>query len=285
MPALDTELVGKSLMQAGIRQMTGVTVIGIMEEGKFIGSTPHAVITSKSILMLAGSAEQLADFDKLYTVDNLQKNDEVQVVILGGGRVGHAAAETLANHGVKYRIVEKRMIKAEGPDKDNFIVGDAADINTLNAAGIGSAKSVIVTTHSDEMNIYLTFYCRQLRSDLQIISRSILERNVPKLHMAGADLVMSYASLGAGTIYQIIQPDGISLFSEGLTVISITAGTQFGGKTIMESTIRERTGCSIIAVKRNEQMIISPPPDLELENIDELIFIGTAENEKLILSL
>jgi len=219
MPALDTELVGKSLMQAGIRQATGVTVIGIMEEGKFIGSTPHEVITSKSILMLAGSSNQLADFDKLYTVDNFQKNDEVQVVILGGGRVGHAAAETLAKHGVKYRIVEKRMIKAEGPDKENFIVGDAADINTLNAAGIDSAKSVIVTTHSDEMNIYLTFYCRQLRSDIQIISRSILERNVPKLHMAGADLVMSYASLGAGTIYQIIQPDGISLFSEGLTVI------------------------------------------------------------------
>jgi len=53
----------------------------------------------------------------------------------------------------------------------------------------------------------------------------------------------------------------------------------------MESTIRERTGCSIIAVKRHEQMIISPPPDLELEKIDELIIIGTVENEKLIQSL
>lgn len=285
MSALDTELVGKSLTEAGIRQTTGVTVIGIMEEGKFIASSPHAVITPKSILMLAGSSRQLEVFDKQYTVEKIQKEENVQVVILGGGRVGHAAAETLSQHGVSYRIVEKRSFNAGGPDKENFIIGDAADINTLKAAGIESAKSVIVTTHSDEMNIYLTFYCRQLRPDLQIISRSILERNVPKLHMAGADLVMSYASLGAGTIYQLLQPDGISLFAEGLTVLSIPAGAQFGGKTIMNSTIREKTGCSIIAINRRGQMVISPPPDTELEKTDELIIIGAVENEKLILNL
>ena len=285
MSALDTELVGKSLKQAGIRQETGVTVIGIMEEGKFIASSPHAVITPKSILMLAGSSQQLAGFDKQYTVEKIQKENDVQVVILGGGRVGHAAAETLSQHGVSYRIVDKRTVNAGGPDKENFIIGDAADINTLKAAGIESAKSVIVTTHSDEMNIYLTFYCRQLRSDLQIISRSTLERNVPKLHMAGADLVMSYASLGAGTIYQLLQPDGISLFAEGLSVLSIPAGAQFGGKTIMNSTIREKTGCSVIAINRRGQMVISPPPDTELEKTDELIVIGTMENEKLILNL
>ncbi len=285
MSALETELVGKSLTEAGIRKSTGVTVIGIMEEGKFIASSPHAVITTKSILMLAGSSRQLTDFDKQYAVKNIQKKDEVQVVILGGGRVGHAAAETLAQHGVSYRIVEKRTVNASGADRENFIIGDAADINTLKAAGIESARSVIVTTHSDEMNIYLTFYCRQLRPDLQIISRSILERNVPKLHMAGADLVMSYASLGAGTIYQILQPDGISLFAEGLSVLYITAGTRFGGKTIMNSTIREQTGCSVIAIKRADKMMISPPPDTQIEKSDELIVIGTLDNERLILNL
>jgi K+/H+ antiporter YhaU regulatory subunit KhtT len=53
MSALDTELVGKSLTEANIRQETGVTVIGVMEEGKFIASSPHTHITPKSILMLA----------------------------------------------------------------------------------------------------------------------------------------------------------------------------------------------------------------------------------------
>ncbi len=73
MPALDTELVGKSLTEAGIRQTTGVTVIGIMEEGKFRASSPHTTITSKSILMLAGSSRQLGDFDNKYTVKKLHE--------------------------------------------------------------------------------------------------------------------------------------------------------------------------------------------------------------------
>ncbi|THB79055.1 MAG: potassium channel protein [Desulfobulbaceae bacterium] len=285
MPALGTELVGKSLAQAGVRQATGVTVIGLMEEGKFLPSSPHTIITHKSILMLAGSASQIEAFDQKYLVKMDKVNDEIEVLILGGGRVGNAAAETLAKSGVKYRIVEKRPIKTEGPDRENYILGDAADINTLKAAGIEKAKSVIVTTHSDDMNIYLTFYCRQLRSDIQIISRSILERNVAKLHMAGADLVMSYASLGAGKIYQLLQPDGISLFTEGLTVLRRKAGIDFAGKTIMNSGIREKTGCSIIAIKRHAQIIPSPSPDVELEENDELVVMGTTENEPLFLAL
>lgn len=284
MPALDTNLEGKSLAEAGIRQKTGVTVIGIMEAGKFKVSSPKTVITPKSILMLAGSAEQFKVFDQRYQAQYKQ-TDEVQVVILGGGRVGRAAAETLARHGIGYKIVEKRTARITEAEKDDFIVGDAADIKTLQAAGIEKAKSVIVTTHSDDMNIYLTFYCRQLRPDLQIISRSILERNVTKLHMAGADLVMSYASLGAGTIYQILNPHGVSLFTEGLSVLSRVAGRHLASKTIMDSGIREKTGCSIIAVKRNEEMTVSPSPEMILEANDELFVIGTIESERRFLEM
>ncbi len=287
MPALDTELEGVTLGKSGIRQETGVNVIGIMEQGKFKASSSLTRITSKSILMLAGSAQQLEAFDRRYQVSGTgeEEKDLVQVVILGGGRVGQSAAKTLVRYGISYRIVEKQPERAEGPDKGQYIVGDAADINTLKAARIESAKSVIVTTHSDEMNIYLTFYCRQLRADLQIISRSILERNVSKLHMAGADLVMSYASLGAGTIYQLLKPHGISLFTEGLTVLSRVAGPRFAGKTIMNSGIREKTGCSIIAINRHREMLVSPPPDIVLEARDELIVIGTVESGKRFLEL
>ena len=43
--------------------------------------------------------------------------------------------------------------------------------------------------HNDDLNIYLTIYCRKLRPDIQIISRSTLERNVASLYSAGANLV------------------------------------------------------------------------------------------------
>ena len=285
LPVRFTAIEGMTLAKSGIRQSTGVTVIGIMDEGRFLAPNPHMVIKPHYILMLAGSTSQLKAFEEAYPVTYTQDPDKPQVLILGGGRVGQVVADTLAAHGITYRIVEKRAVRADGPHNEFTIIGDAADINTLKEAGIDSAKSVIVTTHSDDMNIYLTFYCRQLRADIQIISRSILERNVSKLHTAGADLVMSYSSLGAGVIFQLLRPNEVSLFTEGLIVMNRTAGVDLAGKTIMESGIREKTGFSIVAIRSEERLNVSPHPQTELNEQDELIVIGTAENEKLFTEL
>lgn len=56
----------------------------------------------------------------------------------------------------------------------------------LQRAHIMETPSVIVTTHDDDLNIYLTIYCRKLRPDVQILSRSTLDRNVPSLYNCGA---------------------------------------------------------------------------------------------------
>jgi voltage-gated potassium channel len=281
LPVRYTDIEGKTLAESGIRPITGVTVIGIMKEGRFMAPSPQAVIKSDAIMILAGSTSQLKVFEETFPVRYTQDPDKPQVLILGGGRVGQVAAQTLTEHGITYRIIEKRTVRADGPHNEFTIIGDAADINTLKEAGIDSAKSVIVTTHSDDMNIYLAFYCRQLRPDIQIISRSILERNVSKLHMAGADQVMSYSSLGAGIIFQLLRPNEVSLFTEGLRVLNRMAGTELAGKTIMNSGIREKTGFSIIAIRRDGRLTVSPGPEIEIKEQDELIVIGTAENEKL----
>ena len=103
--------------------------------------------------------------------------------------------------------------------------------------------------------------------------------------MAGADLVMSYSSLGAGVIFQLLRPNEVSLFTEGLIVMNRKAGTDLAGKTIMESGIREKTGFSIIAIRRDERLTVSPNPQTDIKEQDELIVIGTAENEKLFTEL
>ncbi len=75
------------------------------------------------------------------------------------------------------------------------MVVDAAVIRTLQKAWIEKAPAAVITTHDDATNIYLTKYLRSLRSDMQILSRANLDRNVSTLHRAGADFVMSNSSL------------------------------------------------------------------------------------------
>ena len=155
----------------------------------------------------------------------------------------------------------------------------------MEKAGVMDARTVIITTHNDAMNIYLAYYCRQLRPEIQIISRATNERSVAKLHMAGADLVMSYASMGANSIVNILKNDEISMVTEGLNVFSRPMPSSLIGKNLVESRIRETTGCSVIAMKTSGKMRVGLDPLLPLNRQDELILIGTTEAEQTFLEL
>ena len=93
--------------------------------------------------------------------------------------------------------VENSYSVLEGTASYAVVEGDAADQRVLRRAGLENASAVLVTPRDDDLNVYLTLYVRKLRPELQIVARSILDRNVTTLHRAGADAVLSYASLGA----------------------------------------------------------------------------------------
>jgi Trk K+ transport system NAD-binding subunit len=278
-PAMRTALEGKTIDSANLRENTGVTVVGVWEMGTFQSPLPETIITSHTVLVLAGSAEQLEKFDNHFSVICENFASDSPALILGGGRVGNAAAEALIEQKIPYKVVEKSQALAK--NREHYIHGNAADIDTLYKAGIMKARSVIITTHNDDMNIYLTIYCRQLRSDVQIISRANNERTVSKLHRAGADLVLSYASMASNSIINLLNPEQTFMKVEGLSIFRTSAQKSLlSGKTLSESRIRKLTGCSVVAITREGNQILSPDPYSPLEENDELILIGTAEAEK-----
>jgi Trk K+ transport system NAD-binding subunit len=275
-PAMRTDLIGKTLRDCGLREATGVNVVGLWNRGRFTLPTPDTIIDTTTVLVLAGSESQLAAYDKF--VGEAGSANSAPVLILGGGRVGRAAAAALGERGIDYRIIEKNPKLME--DKEHYIIGSAADLKTLLKAGINEAPSVFITTHNDDVNIYLTIYCRRLRPDIQIISRATMDRNITILHSAGADLVMSHASMAANTIINILSPGKVLMLTEGLNIFRITVHRSLEKKTLVSSGIREQTGCSAIAVVRQGQLEINPDPNQPLAAGDEMIVIGTADAEK-----
>ena len=275
-PAMRTDLVGKTVRECGLREATGVNVVGLWNRGHFTLPRPDTTIDSTTVLVLAGSEEQLAAYDDF--VGEVGAPASAPVLILGGGRVGKAAAAALRERGVDYRIVEKNPKAAR--EEENLIVGSAADLDTLVRAGINEAPSVFITTHTDDVNIYLTIYCRRLRPDIQIISRATLDRNITVLHSAGADLVMSHSSMAANTIINLLSPGKVLMLTEGLNIFRVPVHPDLEKKSLAGSGIREETGCSAIAVVRQSQVEINPDPGQPLKEVDEMIVIGTAESEK-----
>lgn len=130
-----------------------------------------------------------------------------------------AAAQAFAEADIGYKIIEQQ------PERildEHYVLGDAADIAVLEAAGIRTATGVLITAHDDDINIYLTIYCRRLQPHLQIVARANLDRNVSTLYRAGADDVLSYASTGAAAVWNHLRGNDTLVVADGLDVFRST---------------------------------------------------------------
>ncbi len=275
-PVLGTPLVGKTIGEGWVRENTGLTVAGVWKRGRFQTLRLDTVLDSSMVLVLAGSEEQVNRFAELTAIYSIS---DAPVLILGGGRVGRAAGTALRDAGIPYKIVERDPARVR--DSEHYVSGDAADLQVLERAGIQEAPTAIVTTADDPTNIYLTIYVRRLRPDIQIISRATLEHNVSTLHRAGADFVMSYASMGANAVYNILEQGDVVMVAEGLDVFRVKVPPQLVGKTLEESGIRAQTGCSVVALEMNGETVINPAADMPLPGGDaELILVGTTDSQR-----
>ena len=269
-----TPIVGLTLGQAKLREKAGVTVLGVWERGRFEAAQPETTIGEQTVLVMAARREALANYDALFCIYN---TSTAPVVILGGGRVGRATARALEQRKIDYRIVEPDESRV--PADDRYVHGSAADLEILEEAGIRSAPTVIITPHDDDLNIYLTIYCRRLRPDVQIISRATLERNVDTLHRAGADMVLSYASMGAGAVMNVLEHNKVVMVAEGLNLFEVPMPKALVGLAIIDSDIRATTGCSVVAIRSAGHMEVVTEPSVVLEEGSDIVLIGTQESE------
>jgi len=273
-----TALVGKTLQESQIRAKTGMNVLGVWERGTFQSVLSDTHITNDSTLILAGTETDLNQYNEQFCCGDTQ--DIAPIIIIGGGRVGRAVAQALDTKGLDYNIVEKNPDLTQPANVQRYIIGDAAELKVLKAAGIQQTTAVIITTHDDDMNIYLTIYCRRLRPDVQILSRAVLDRNVVTLHRAGADFVISYASTGANAMMNLIRRDNILMVAEGLDIFEVELPSSLAGRTLTDCNIRSKTGCTVVAVRSDQQIQSALDPQEPLPTVGRLILIGTPESEE-----
>ena len=107
-----------------------------------------------------------------------------------------------------------------------------------------------------------------------------MERNISTLHRAGADLVISYASLGSNAIINYLQNTRVMMLAEGLDIIRIPVPRQLENRRLRDSGIRQKTGCSVIALEIDGKTQSNPEPDTILLPGTEMILIGTYDSER-----
>ena len=276
LPAHDTPFVGMKVRDTGLRQQTGLSIVGFWERGKLRPAYPETEIQSASVLVTAGTAPQIAALNAL-----LPKGEGPlpPVMVIGAGKVGQAAAQALKRRGLPVHAID-RTDAALAPVRsvvDAAFAGDAADRNVLERAGILDAQSVVLTTNDDAMNIYLTVYCRRIKPDLRIVSRITHGRNLEAIHRAGADFVLSYTTLGVGAVMSLLRGHPPVLLGEGVELFTVLVPSVLAGRPLQESGIGSRTGLSVVAVRRGQELTAPLTSDTLLPAGAELIMLGSDE--------
>ena len=278
-PVHNTPLQGQTIQETRLRELTGVTIVGVWEHGRLQPARPDLELSSLSVPVAIGTPRHIEELNEVLVIYDPNPNP---VLIIGGGKVGRAAARALKRREIPVHVVER---KSELEPKiagipDRLFLGDAADRHVLDEAGIAETPSILLTTHDDAMNVYLTVYCRRINPDARILTRVTHERNVEAIQRAGADFVLSYASFGVSTVFSIVQKRELVVLGEGVDLFYVPLPPSLADQTLAEAEIGACTGLNVIALQEDGRIVINLTPDRRLVEGSVLVALGSAEQRE-----
>ncbi|WP_420456567.1 potassium channel family protein [Rubrivirga sp.] len=275
LPVYRTPLARRTVRETRLRQTTGVSIVGVWERGQLRPARADTPLSESSVLVVIGTEAQLGALDELLVIYNTNPNP---VVVVGGGRVGSAAVRALRRRGVPVNLIEQEAALCErlASECGRVVTGDAADYERLCEAGILDAPSVVLTTNDDAMNVYLASYCRKLNPALRIVSRITHDRTLGAIHRAGADFVLSYATLGTQAVLATLKGKELLVLGEEVDLFSVPPPPALVGKTLAETGIGARTGMTVIALQRDGEVTTDLSAETVLTPGSELLMLGDA---------
>ena len=266
----DSVLSGKTLAGADLGQHPGVTVIGQWVGGKLISPpTPDMRLEAGGILILLGNDASIQNFMTLCAgTKRLQRDGPF--LIAGGGEVGRKVAELLNDAGEKTFIVDSQP----GPAVN--LVGNVLDTQILQQAGVDNVQAVVLALSADSTTLFATVIIKDLAPDLPVIARVNRAENVERIYAAGADFALSISQVSGQLLaWRLLGKESVAVDPE-LRVIKVsTRGLEkFHPK---QFELRYKTGCTVVAVERGDQVIVEFAADFKFAPSDAVYICGSAE--------
>jgi len=273
-----SRLAGQTLAEAGLGQRTGITVIGQWVEGRLVAPpTADMRLEPDGILILVGSPTSVQRFEEL-CVEARPLRRHGPIVVAGFGEVGGKVVELLSDVGEEVVVIDRQ--EREGVK----VVGDVLDPRVLEQAGVGSAKAVILAVDTDSATMFATVIVKDLAPHVPVIARVNRAENVERIHRAGADFALSISQVSGQILARrLLGEEAVSLDPQ-LKVLKVGAGG-LAGRHPSQLEIRQKTGCSVVAVERGEDLMMEFGPDFRFESEDAIFVCGSSEATRTFLKM
>ena len=236
-------------------------------------------------------------------------------IVVGYGPTGRTLVHTLQSLGLPVVAVEMNAntVRAERSKGVPIEFGDATRASTLKALGLAQARMLVLAVNDVEAAKRIAQIARDIAPHVHVLARAVYIGEVEPLLRAGAKEVVpqeleasveilartllrflvtsdeigrqiAQVRAEAGAINKLagvarVEAAGIADLIPGLGVgiHRVGTGACVIGKKLSEVGFRNRTGCTIVAVRRGHENLPSVSPDTALQANDAVVVIGPKE--------
>lgn len=203
----------------------------------------------------------------------------MNIIVIGGGKVGYYLAQTLVSHGHKTQIIEKDpavCTKIANNLDLTVVCGDGTTIDILEHVDTQSADALISVTGRDEDNLIACQLAKRRFNVPRTVARVNNPKNVEVMKKLGVDIPISSTDniarllereVDTATIKQIMS---LNRGNTSLSELQIPQGYKLHGKSLSEMSMPDEL--MIVSIIRDGEMII-PRGNSQIFSGDKILII------------
>ena len=250
-------------------------------------------------------------------------HEKDHLIIIGFGINGKNLARAARASRIPYVIIEinPESVREERAKGEPIYYGDATQEAVLQHARIKEARAVVIVINDPTATRRITQLARRMNPKIHIIVRTRFLREMGPLYELGANEVIpeefeTSVEIFARVLGKYLQPkEEIEKFiaevrSENygmlrtlskeatscldvaqclpdFEIVSFRVGKKstVAGKTLAQIAMRKKYGVTLLAVRRNAELIYNPDPEIQFFENDLLVVIGQPEKISKVASL
>ena len=206
-----------------------------------------------------------------------------QFVVVGLGRFGSSLAETLAENDFDVLAIDtdEERVQNLANIVTHAVEADATDEEALKTLGVRNFDVAVVSIGDNiHANILSTLILKELGVPYVVVkAQDSLHGKV--LTKVGADrVVYPERDMGVRIAHNLISSNVLDYieFAEDYSIVEIIATPNMIGKTLADLDLRTKFGVNVMAIKRGENMNVTPGASDRVLEGDVLVVMGQNEN-------
>ena len=202
-----------------------------------------------------------------------------EFAVIGLGRFGGSICRTLAEQGIEVMAIDinEDRVNDYSMIASHAVVGDSTDEKVLKELGIRNFDHVVVAIGDNIQASILTTIILKEHGVQNITVKAQNDYHEKVLVKIGADhVVHPERDMGKRIANNMISNSVLDYLelSDEHSIVEIVASEKMDGHSILNLDIRAKYGINIVAIKRENEITVSPQANEIINKNDILIVIG-----------